>query len=64
MNYLLAAIVGPGVVTNLALVYGWPAERDPALEQLQIVATIPGEGVPTYSDLRSNPAGMDSLAIT
>jgi hypothetical protein len=26
-----------------------------ALEQLEIVTTIPGEGCPTYGDLRFNP---------
>src|SRR6266496_4295453 len=46
---------GPRIVTNLALVYAWTGERDRALEQLEIVATIPGEGCPTYGDLRFNP---------
>jgi TolB-like protein/Tfp pilus assembly protein PilF len=32
---------GPGLVANLALVYAWTGERDRALEQLEIVATIP-----------------------
>ena len=32
---------GPIWVANLALVYAWTGERDRALEQLEIVATIP-----------------------
>jgi len=51
---------GPAFVTNLALVYAWTGERDHALEQLEKVATIPGEGVPTYGDLLLNPC-WDSL---
>jgi hypothetical protein len=53
------SIVGPNVVTNLALVYAWTGERDRALEQVKIIATIPGEGVPMYSDLRCNPCWDD-----
>ncbi|HMC27276.1 MAG TPA: protein kinase, partial [Verrucomicrobiae bacterium] len=49
---------GPTWVTNLALVYAWTGERDRALEQLEIVATIPAG--PTYGDLRFNPC-WDSL---
>jgi hypothetical protein len=45
---------GPGNVTNLALIYAWTGERDRALEQLEIVAKMPG-GAPTYGDLRFNP---------
>ena len=48
----------PYGVTNLALVYAWTGERDRALEQLEIVATIP-KG-PTYGDLKFNPC-WDSL---
>ena len=33
---------GPASVADLALVYAWTGERDRALEQLEIVATIPG----------------------
>jgi tetratricopeptide (TPR) repeat protein len=44
---------GPGLVANLALVYAWTGERDRALEQLEIVATIPAG--PSYGDLRFNP---------
>jgi eukaryotic-like serine/threonine-protein kinase len=49
---------GPTWVANLALVYAWTGERDRALEQLEIVATIPGLG-PTYGDLRFNPCWDD-----
>jgi TolB-like protein/Tfp pilus assembly protein PilF len=49
---------GTGLVTNLALVYAWTGERDRALEQLEIVTTIPAG--PSYGDLRFNPC-WDSL---
>jgi tetratricopeptide (TPR) repeat protein len=49
---------GPELVANLALVYAWTGERDRALEQLEIVATIPVG--PTYGDLLLNPC-WDSL---
>jgi TolB-like protein/cytochrome c-type biogenesis protein CcmH/NrfG len=49
---------GPPRVTNLALVYAWTGERERALEQLEIVATIPNG--PTYGDLLLNPC-WDSL---
>jgi tetratricopeptide (TPR) repeat protein len=49
---------GPGLVANLALVYAWTGERDRALEQLEIVATIPTG--PSYGDLKFNPC-WDSL---
>ncbi len=52
------SVNGPGFVTNLALVYAWTGERERALEQLEIVATIPGG--PTYGDLKFNPC-WDSL---
>jgi len=52
------SLVGPFLVTNLAPVYAWTGERDRALEQLEIVATIPAG--PTYGDLRFNPC-WDSL---
>jgi TolB-like protein/tetratricopeptide (TPR) repeat protein len=45
-------------VVNLALVYAWTGERERALEQLEIVATIPGG--PDYGDLLLNPR-WDSL---
>jgi TolB-like protein/predicted Ser/Thr protein kinase/Tfp pilus assembly protein PilF len=47
------SVVGPDIVTNLALVYAWTGERDRALEQLEVVAKIPAG--PTYGDLRFNP---------
>jgi tetratricopeptide (TPR) repeat protein len=49
---------GPGLVTNLALVYAWTGERDRALEQLEIVGKIPAG--PSYRDLKFNPC-WDSL---
>jgi TolB-like protein len=49
---------GPTRVANLALVYAWTGERDRALEQLEIVATLPGYG-PTYGDLLLNPCWDD-----
>ena len=48
---------GPVLVANLALVYAWTGERDRALEQLEIVATIPNG--PSYGDLRFNPCWDD-----
>jgi TolB-like protein/Tfp pilus assembly protein PilF len=54
---------GPTLVANLALVYAWTGERDRALEQLEIVATIPAEGVPTYGDLRFNPCWDDLRSV-
>jgi len=49
---------GPTWVANLALVYAWTGKPDRALEQLEIVATIPAG--PTYGDLKFNPC-WDSL---
>jgi TolB-like protein len=48
---------GPMNVADLALVYAWTGERDRALEQLEIVATIPAG--PSYGDLRFNPCWDD-----
>jgi tetratricopeptide (TPR) repeat protein len=48
---------GPRLVADLALVYAWTGERDRALEQLEIVATIPAG--PSYGDLRFNPCWDD-----
>jgi TolB-like protein/thioredoxin-like negative regulator of GroEL len=48
---------GPDWVANLALVYAWTGERDRALEQLEIIATIPAGA--TYGDLRFNPCWDD-----
>jgi serine/threonine protein kinase len=53
-----SSLFGPRAVTNLALVYAWTGERDRALEQLEIVATMPAG--PSYGDLRFNPC-WDSL---
>ena len=53
------SVAGSGMIaTTLALVYAWTGERDRALEQLEIVATIPAG--PSYGDLRFNPC-WDSL---
>jgi tetratricopeptide (TPR) repeat protein len=52
------SIAGPGNVANLAMVYAWTGERDRVLEQLEIVATMPG-AAPTYGDLRFNPCWDD-----
>jgi serine/threonine protein kinase/Tfp pilus assembly protein PilF len=52
------SLQGPGGVYTLALVYAWTGERDRALDQLEIVTTIPAG--PTYGDLRFNPC-WDSL---
>jgi len=51
------SVNGTNWVANLALVYAWTGERDRALEQLEIVATIPIG--PTYGDLRFNPRWDD-----
>jgi tetratricopeptide (TPR) repeat protein len=48
---------GPGLVADLALVYAWTGERDLAIEQLEIVATMPAG--PSYGDLRFNPCWDD-----
>jgi TolB-like protein len=62
------SVAGPALVANLALVYAWTGERDRALEQLEIVATIPGSStlvlysgvpMPTYGDLLFNPCWDD-----
>jgi serine/threonine protein kinase len=52
------SVSGPGYVDNLAQVYAWTGERDRALEQLEIVATIPGHNT-SYGDLRFNPRWDD-----
>lgn len=49
---------GPGLVTNLALIYAWIGEKDLALEQLELAAKIPA-GV-YYGDLKLSPK-WDSL---
>jgi serine/threonine protein kinase len=51
---------GPGNIAILALVYAWTGERDRALEQLEKIATLPGNPLtPTYGDLRFNPCWDD-----
>ncbi len=52
---------GPAWIANLALVYAWSGERDRALEQLEKVATLPGEehDAATYGDLVLNPCWDD-----
>ena len=52
------SVRGPWLVRNLAMVYAWTGERDLAIEQLEIVAKIPGG--PTYGELRFDPT-WDSL---
>ncbi len=52
------AVKGPEFVSYLALVYAWTGEHDRAIEQLEILAKIPGG--PTYGDLHFNPC-WDSL---
>src|SRR5262249_45761481 len=62
------SVAGPALVANLVLVYAWTGERDRALEQLEIIATIPGSSLllysgvpmPSYGDLKFNPC-WDSL---
>jgi tetratricopeptide (TPR) repeat protein len=54
------AVNGPIIVTRSAVVYEWTGERDRALEQLEIVATIPNG--PTHGDLRFNPCWNDLRA--
>jgi tetratricopeptide (TPR) repeat protein len=51
------SMLGPNLITNLAMVYAWTGERHRALEQLEIVARIPAG--PTYGDLRFNPCWDD-----
>jgi tetratricopeptide (TPR) repeat protein len=49
---------GPWLARNLAMVYAWTGERDLAIEQLEILAKIPGG--PSYGELRFDPT-WDSL---
>jgi serine/threonine-protein kinase len=51
------SVAGPALIANLALVYSWTGERDRALDQLKLVATIPGG--PEYGDLFLNPCWDD-----
>jgi serine/threonine protein kinase/Flp pilus assembly protein TadD len=52
------SVEGPWLVRNLAMVYAWTGERGLAIEQLEIIAKIPGG--PTYGELRFDPT-WDSL---
>ena len=49
---------GPWLARNLAMIYAWTGERDLAIEQLEILAKIPGG--PSYGELRFDPT-WDSL---
>src|SRR5260370_17312066 len=48
------SLQGPGAVFTLALVYAWTGERDLAIKQLEILATIPPG--PPYAPPPSNPS--------
>src|SRR6266545_2381196 len=52
------AIIGAQLLRNLALIYAWTGEKDLALQQLAVVASIPGEL--SYGELRLHPY-WDSL---
>jgi tetratricopeptide (TPR) repeat protein len=52
------SMLGPMVLSNMALTYAWIGERDLAIEQLEIAAKLPAG--PDYGDLRLNPT-WDSL---
>jgi serine/threonine-protein kinase len=52
------AMLGPKIITNLALIYAWTGERDLAIEQLKIAAKLPSG--PDYGELRLHPV-WDSL---
>jgi serine/threonine protein kinase/Tfp pilus assembly protein PilF len=45
--------IGAMLVKNLALIYAWTGEKDPALEQLSVAAKIPG--LLSYGELRLHP---------
>jgi serine/threonine-protein kinase len=47
------SIIGAMLLKNLALIYAWTGEKDPAFEQLSIAAKIPG--VLSYGELRLHP---------
>jgi len=47
------AIIGPLLVQNLALIYAWTGEKDPAFEQLSAAAKLPG--YLSYGELRLHP---------
>ena len=52
------ALVWPGLITNLAMIYAWTGDTDAALEQLALSARLP-RGV-TYGGLKLDPQ-WDSL---
>jgi hypothetical protein len=52
------SILGAVLIERLALIYAWLGEKDPALEQLESAAKIPGEL--SYGQLRLHPF-WDSL---
>lgn len=47
------SVIGAMLVKNLALIYAWTGEKDPAFEQLSIAAKIPG--FLSYGELRLHP---------
>lgn len=47
------SIVGAMLLKNLALIYAWTGEKDPAFEQLTMAANIPG--FLSYGELRLHP---------
>jgi TolB-like protein/class 3 adenylate cyclase/Tfp pilus assembly protein PilF len=52
------AVIGPKLVQYLSLIYAWTGEKDHALEQLAVAASIPG--YLSYGELRLHPY-WDSL---
>jgi TolB-like protein/Flp pilus assembly protein TadD len=63
------AIDGPGVLMNLAAVYAWTNEPNPALDQLDVLAKLPNgiyygnlKGDPYWEPLRKEPRFAKLLA--
>ena len=52
------ALIGPEIISKLALIYAWTGEPNLAIEQLEVAAKIPG-GL-SYGELRLSPM-WDSL---
>jgi len=48
------AVDGPVALTRLAMAYTWLGEKDPVIEQLSLLAKIPGG--PDYGQLKFDPA--------